>query len=127
MADVLVVNKADRDGADRTTRELRAMLTMAADTGWRPPWCAPSASRGEGIDELLAAVAEHREWLASSGEGARRRRLRAAREIEAIAVRRAAPPHGGRRRRAAVDALAERVVAGECDPWTAADELVGRL
>ncbi|MEI4274117.1 methylmalonyl Co-A mutase-associated GTPase MeaB [Klenkia sp. LSe6-5] len=127
VADVFVVNKADREGADRTARELRAMLTMAADTGWRPPVVRTVASAGEGVDDVLARVEEHRSWLASSGEGDRRRRVRAAREVEAIAVgelRRRMGDVGGA---AAIDALAERVVAGECDPYAAADELVGRL
>ncbi|SDG72972.1 methylmalonyl Co-A mutase-associated GTPase MeaB [Klenkia brasiliensis] len=127
VADVLVVNKADREGADRTTRELRSMLTMAPPSGWRPPVVRTVASEGTGIDDVLARVEEHRAWLASSGEGDRRRRVRAAREIEAIAVgelRRRMGDVGGA---GAVDALADRVVAGECDPYTAADELVGRL
>ena len=127
VADVFVVNKADRDGADRTVRELRAMLTMAAGTGWSPPVVRTVASAGEGIDDVLTRVAEHRTWLDSSGEGLRRRRRRAAREIEAIAVgelRRRMGDLGGA---AAVDALADRVVAGECDPYVAADELVRRL
>lgn len=127
VADVFVVNKADRDGADRTARELRAMLTMAADDGWSPPVVRTVASAGQGIDDVLARVAEHRAWLDSSGEGVRRRRLRAAREIEAIAVgelRRRMGDVGGA---ATIDALADRVVAGECDPYAAADELVGRL
>lgn len=127
VADVFVVNKADREGADRTARELRSMLTMAPPSDWRPPVVRTVASEGRGIDDVLTRVGEHRAWLASSGEGDRRRRVRAAREIEAIAVgelRRRMGDVGGA---GAVDALAERVVAGECDPYAAADELVGRL
>ncbi len=129
VADVLVVNKADRDGADRTARELRAMLTMSTDTGWRPPVVSTVASResDNGIDRVLAAVEEHRAWSFTSGEGDRRRRLRAAREIEAIAVgelRRRMGDVGGTE---ALDALATRVLTGGCDPYAAADELVGRL
>lgn len=129
VADVLVVNKADRDGADRTARELRSMLTMAPDVGWRPPVVRTVASRDadNGVDDLLAAVEDHRAWLTTSGEGERRRRLRAAREVEAIAVgelRRRMGDVGGAE---ALDALAGRVLVGELDPYAAADELVGRL
>ncbi|KQS73268.1 methylmalonyl Co-A mutase-associated GTPase MeaB [Modestobacter sp. Leaf380] len=129
VADVLVVNKADRDGADRTARELRSMLTMAPDAGWRPPVVRTVASRDadNGVDDLLAAVEDHRAWLTTSGEGERRRRLRAAREVEAIAVgelRRRMGDVGGAE---ALDALAGRVLVGELDPYAAADELVGRL
>ncbi len=80
-----------------------------------------------GIDEVLAKVAAHREWLESSGEGHRRRSERAAREIEAIALavlrERMGDVHGS----AALGALAEQVVAGKADPYSAADELLARL
>src|SRR6187431_1203419 len=58
IGDVYAVNKADRDGADRTRRELRTMLTMAERRGgaWRPPVLQTVASTGQGIDELLAEV-----------------------------------------------------------------------
>ena len=89
VGDVYVVNKADRDGADATVRELRHMLTLgerrqAGD--WRPPIVKTVASRGEGIDELVEALAKHRSWLEESGELRRRRQRRAADEVEAIAV-----------------------------------------
>ena len=79
VADVFVVNKADRDGADQTVRDLRYMLSLGgrhSEAGhWRPPICKTVASREKdnGIDEVLAKVEEHREWLESSGEGHRRR------------------------------------------------------
>jgi LAO/AO transport system kinase len=133
VADVFVVNKADRDGADQTVRDLRYMLSLGgrhSEAGaWRPPIVKTVASRDadNGIDEVLAKVEEHREWLDSSGEGHRRRTERAAREIEAIAVaalrERLGDVHGS----AALGALAEKVVAGETDPFSAADDLVGQL
>ena len=75
IGDVYVVNKADREGADRTRRELRTMLSMAErrDGAWRPPVLQTVASTGEGIDELLAEVDRHSAWLEESGELARRR------------------------------------------------------
>jgi len=133
VADVFVVNKADRDGADQTVRDLRYMLSLGgrhSEAGaWRPPIVKPVASRDadNGIDEVLAKVEAHREWLDSSGEGHRRRTERAAREIEAIAVaalrERLGDVHGS----AALGTLAEKVVAGETDPFSAADDLVGQL
>ncbi|MGY1642477.1 methylmalonyl Co-A mutase-associated GTPase MeaB [Geodermatophilus sp. SYSU D00703] len=133
VADVLVVNKADRAGADQTVRDLRTMLSLGhrddAPGAWRPPVCRTVAARetDNGIDGLLAAVEEHRAWLASSGAGHRRRVERAAREIEAVALtglrERMAAVHGS----AALGALAERVLAGETDPFRAADELIARL
>jgi LAO/AO transport system kinase len=133
VADVLVVNKADRDGADQTARDLRAMVSLGSPHdpagGWRPPIVRTVATRDgdDGIVELVARIADHTAWLASSGAGRRRRVERAAREVEAVAVAglrtRLADVHGS----AALGALAERVAAGEIDPYRAADALVAHL
>jgi LAO/AO transport system ATPase len=133
VADVFVVNKADRDGAQQTVRDLRYMQSLGgrfAEPGhWRPPIVKTVAAREKdnGIDEVLENIEAHREWLESSGEGHRRRTERAAREIEAIAVatlrERLGDVHGS----AALGTLAEKVVAGETDPFSAADDLVARL
>ena len=82
IGDVYVVNKADREGADRTRRELRPMLTLAErrDGAWRPPVLKTVASTGQGIDELVAEIDRHAAWLRESGELARRRTPRAARD-----------------------------------------------
>ena len=133
VADVFVVNKADRDGADQTVRDLRYMLSLGgrhSEAGsWRPPICKTVASRDtdNGMDDVLGRIAEHREWLESSGEGHRRRSERAAREIEAIALASLRGRMGDVRGSAALGSLAARVVAGECDPYQAADELLDQL
>ena len=133
VADVFVVNKADRDGAQQAVRDLRYMQSLggryAEPGGWRPPICPTVASRDtdNGIDDVLARIADHRTWLESSGEGHRRRAERAAREIEAIALAALRARIGDLRGSAALGTLAERVVAGETDPYAAADELVARL
>ncbi|MGX5657286.1 methylmalonyl Co-A mutase-associated GTPase MeaB [Geodermatophilus nigrescens] len=131
VADVFVVNKADRDGADATVRDLRYMQSLGGrHTGpgaWRPPIVRAVASRDEGVDRVLAEVGEHRRWLDSSGEGARRRAERAAREIEAIALAGLRERMGEVRGSAALDALAAEVVAGETDPYRAADRLLASL
>jgi LAO/AO transport system ATPase len=133
VADVFVVNKADRDGADQTVRDLRYMLSLGgrhSEAGhWRPPIVKTVASRDRdnGVDEVLTRIEEHRGWLASSGEGERRRAARAAAEIEAIALAtlrgRLGDVHGS----AALGTLAGRVVAGDIDPYSAADELLDQL
>ncbi len=133
VADVFVVNKSDRDGADQTVRDLRAMLSLGgphSEAGaWRPPICKTVASRDtdSGIDGVLEAVGQHRAWLASSGEGHRRRAERAAREIEAIALAALRERMGDVRGSTALGSLAEQVVAGRTDPYRAADELVAQL
>jgi LAO/AO transport system ATPase len=129
VADVLVVNKADRDGADRTVRDLRAALAPAAGDGWRPPVCRTVAvlETGNGVDAVLEAVEEHRRWLVSSGEGERRRARRAAREIEAIALDLLRERMGDVGGPAALGALAEQVATGRTDPFSAADALLDGL
>ncbi|MFJ7422495.1 methylmalonyl Co-A mutase-associated GTPase MeaB [Streptomyces uncialis] len=128
IGDVYVVNKADRDGADATARELNHMLGLgeARRPGdWRPPIVRTVASRGEGIDEVVEALEKHKGWMDERGVLVDRRRERAAKEIEVIAVtalrERLADVHGGQRVR--VLSLAERVLAGELDAYAAADEV----
>ncbi|MGW1670578.1 methylmalonyl Co-A mutase-associated GTPase MeaB [Streptomyces sp. NPDC002324] len=130
IGDVYVVNKADRDGADATARELNHMLGLGESRrpgDWRPPIVKTVAARAEGIDEVVQALEKHRAWMEERGVLADRRRARAAREVETIAVtalrERIGDLHGDRR----LSALAERIVAGELDPYRAADELVAGL
>ena len=133
VADVFVVNKADRDGADQTVRDLRYMLSLGGRHseagGWRPPICRTVAAReaDNGIDEVLERIDEHRRWLETSGEGHRRRSERAAREIEAIALATLRERMGDVRGSAALGVLAEQVVGGGADPYRAADELLAQL
>src|SRR5213595_2052769 len=108
IADVFVVNKADRDGADATYRDIRGMLALG-DRGpgdWRPQIVKTVAARGEGIDDLLAALDKHRDWLGAHGELDRRRRARAAAEIEAIALAALRARMGDLRGGASLDVLA---------------------
>ncbi|TQM14951.1 methylmalonyl Co-A mutase-associated GTPase MeaB [Pseudonocardia kunmingensis] len=130
IADVFVVNKADRDGARQTVRDLRTMLSLAeppTDDGWRPQVVRTVASRGEGVDDLVSALDAHRDWLDGSGERRRRRRARAAAEIRAIALDEVRSRMEDLRGAAGLTQLAERVLDGELDPYRAADELTGRL
>ncbi|GAA1355858.1 methylmalonyl Co-A mutase-associated GTPase MeaB [Saccharothrix algeriensis] len=128
VGDVFVVNKADRDGADATARDLGHVISLGrrgrADASWRPPVVKAVATRGGGVADVVAALDAHRAWLREGGELARRRVRRAAGEVEAIALERLRARMGGPRGGGAVAALAERVVAGELDPYAAADRLV---
>ncbi len=130
IGDVFVVNKADRDGADATVRDLRHMITLGDRTEpglWRPPVEKLVAERGSGVDDVLAALDKHLAWAQEHGELERRRLARAGAEIEQIALRtlraRIADPATG----ADLDALAKQVAGGETDPYSAADRLVENL
>jgi LAO/AO transport system kinase len=126
VGDLFVVNKADRDGADVTARELRMMLTLGdrPEGAWLPPVLKTVASTGVGIPEVLEAIDEHGRWLAASGELEARRLRRARDEIEALTVvllRRRIEAGAGRVR---LEAEAAAVVAGITDPHSAARRLV---
>jgi LAO/AO transport system kinase len=123
VGDVFVVNKADRQGADSAVRELRQMISLGDRTEpglWRPPVVKTMADRGDGAEEMLAALRKHYEHGEGSGELRRRRVARAEREVEAIALgrlreRMRALPSGS-----SLTDLAERVADGELDPYAAA-------
>ncbi len=134
IGDVFVVNKADRDGADSTVRELRHMLTLGsgprsgqAGDPWKPPVLKTVASKSEGAEEVVEALFEHHAWLERTGELAARRRARAAVEIEAIAFGMLRARIGDLRGDQRLEVLAERVAAGDLDPYAAADTLVSGL
>ncbi|NWJ74017.1 methylmalonyl Co-A mutase-associated GTPase MeaB [Pseudonocardia sp. ICBG1122] len=138
IGDVFVVNKADREGARRTVRELRNMLHLRTPDGagrgaggtsigtepWEPPVLSTVASRSEGIGAVADALDEHLAWAEKSGERERRRRERARREIEGIGMEQVRARMERVRGGDALDTLTERVLGGEPDPWAAADELL---
>ncbi|MGL5930576.1 MAG: methylmalonyl Co-A mutase-associated GTPase MeaB [Dermatophilaceae bacterium] len=127
IADVLVVNKADHDGADRAVRELRHAVDLAdrPDGAWRTPVLRTVAARGEGLDALVDAIDGHREHLGENGIREHRER-RARAEIESVAIEvmrtRLAAADDGR----LLNMLGEEVAAGCLDPYAAAEALVRR-
>jgi len=86
IANVFVVNKADREGAEVAVRDLRQMLRMGPEMPWTPPVVTTTATEGAGIGELWEAVGSHRAYLESSGELERGRAARLLREVESLAV-----------------------------------------
>jgi len=127
IADIFVVNKSDRPGAQEAVRDLRTMLAMAPqrDEGaWKPPIVLSSAASGEGIDDLVGRLDEHASWLAQSGEGERRRVARAREEITALAVAQVRERLGALPGEARLEDLAGQVASGKLDPYSAADELI---
>ena len=125
IGDLYVVNKADRDGADKVRRDLRSMLGLAErrEGAWRPPVLKTVASTGDGVGDVVDALEEHGDWLRTSGELERRRIRRARNEIETLALTALRRRWGGVGDGDRLDTLAAAVVAGETDPYTAADTL----
>ncbi|CAN7363660.1 methylmalonyl Co-A mutase-associated GTPase MeaB [Knoellia sp. LjRoot47] len=129
VGDVFVVNKADRDGADDTVRDLRHMIQLGnreRSVDWRTPVVRTVASRADGIPDLLEALDAHRSWLEESGTLAARRSQRARSEIEAIVLadlRRRLGGDGG----LVPDELASAVASGTTDVYAAAHQVLGAV
>ena len=129
IADVFVINKADRPGADEARRDLEHMLDLAslAPDAWRPPIVATIASTGSGIDEVMASIGAHREWLGHDGRLEAKRAARLRDELEGILSERVVERVRGLRSGDDFARVQTAVSARELDPWTGADELLGLL
>jgi LAO/AO transport system kinase len=125
IADLFVVNKADRPGADDAARDLERMLKMSPSVGWRPPVLRTTATTGAGVPEVWEAVVDHRAHLADGGELRERRRRRAAEEVTRLVAARLLDKARAVTAGPRAAELADEVASGEIDPWTAAEELMG--
>jgi LAO/AO transport system kinase len=124
IADVLVVNKTDRDGAADTVRDLEMMLELAGDRDWRPPIVQTVATDNRGVDDLWRAVLDHRAYLEADGRLERRRDERLREELRAIVHERLRAGAEERCHGERFDRLVAQVAARELDPYAAADELL---
>jgi len=128
IADIFVVNKSDRPGAQEAVRDLRTMLAMAPQReeqqAWKPAIVSTSAASGEGIDDLVGQLDAHAEWLAETGERDRKRLARARDEISAMAIAELTQRLGALPGEANLEKLAGLVASGKLDPYSAADELI---
>lgn len=124
-ADVLVVNKADRPGANETDRDLSMMLDMDLDPGpWRPPVVRTVASTGEGVDALWEAVAAHRAFQETSATLVERRARRVSEEVRAVVAHQLGVQVAERCTGPAFERVTADVAARRTDPWSAAGQLL---
>lgn len=125
IADLFVVNKADREGADKTVRQLKAMLHLGgpAPDGWDPPVLTAVAMNGKGSSEIVEAAERHATHLRSSGEADARARASAERELSAAVQELALERVRGQ----AWHEFVARIAARGSDPYSAAEELVRTL
>lgn len=125
VADLFVINKADRDGADQVESEIQAMKSLSSIRPWDPPVLRTVAAQGQGIDAFLAQVREHGAWLRAHGGLARKAQERARLRFDALlaeaASRRARERAGDARVEAAVRGIAERAQ----DPYSAVEDILG--
>jgi len=123
IADVFVINKADRPGAAEARRDLERMLELTNPARWRPPIVETTATTGDGVGDLWTAIGDHRAHLVGTGELEVRRTQHVSDELTEIT----AALLRERAKAATADrlaSLAKRVAARELDPWTAAEDLL---
>jgi len=154
-ADVFAVNKADREGADATMRDLELMIALGSEAmvaagkrkghvvhggqkvdvlekdvpaaeRWTPPILKCVSTRGEGIDDLVAALARHREWLESTETGRARRRQRLAEEVRE-SLREALIEQATDALASELDAAVTAVESRTVDPYTAIEHLLAKF
>jgi len=124
VADLYIVNKADKPDAQQVVRDLRTMLALGATEpgGWKPPIITATATTGEGVAELVTRLDAHWTWLAQSGELRRRRHARAREEITALAFAALRDQLSS----PSIDELAAQVADGTLDPFQAAEEILAQ-
>jgi len=124
VADLFIINKADREGADQVEQELEAMKGLAAAKDWDPPILRTVAQRGEGVAELWEQIRAHGQWLREGSGLQRKARERARLRFESLlaetSLRRALDGAGPERVAAAIDGIAQR----HLDPYTAVANLL---
>jgi LAO/AO transport system kinase len=126
IADIFVINKADRKGVEETRRDVEQMLELSdlPHDAWRPPIIATIGNTGEGVPALWDAILEHRSVIESTGELKKRRDFRLSEELREIVARRleqrAREITSGDR----WDQLQAQVLDHSVDPWSAADEML---
>jgi LAO/AO transport system kinase len=124
VADVFVVNKADRPGAADTVRDLDGMLELAGASDWRPPVLCTTATTGAGIAELWEAIEQHRAHLEETGGVVERRRERLRAEIRTILAERLLERAAASTRGDAFEAALDEVASGARDPYDAVEGLL---
>lgn len=151
-ADVFAVNKADRDGADVTVRDLEVMLALGGDlfsvsasksrghsavsvnaraesgatsAGWKPSIVKTVATRGVGVDELQARLGDHRAWL--DGDAGRARRAERMNLVMLSFLRDTLAEEALAELGAEVEEAAGRIARRETDPYTASEQLIAKF
>ena len=127
VADLFIINKADRDGADQVERELEAMKSLSMAKDWDPPVLRTVAQAGEGVLALLSQMRRHGQWLRTHGGLARKARERARLRFESLlaeaAARRAKAQVGPERVEAAIQGIADRTL----DPYSAVGNILDEV
>ena len=127
IADIFVINKSDRAGAENTKSDLEHMLDLSGlghDGRWRPPIVSTVAHAPSGVDDMWAAIQEHRSFITENGDLEQRRIDRAEDELERIVRARIDAKVQARRATPEFAAAHAEVLARRLDPWEAAEQLL---
>jgi len=128
IADVFVVNKADRPGVEQTVSELQSMLDLVSTSEWRIPIVATSVKEKKGIQHLISKIAEHQEYLRkSSGFESRRRQRYEAELVELIRKRLMDFIFDEKKLRTTVDCCIDQIAKKQLDPYSAAEQILGKI
>jgi LAO/AO transport system kinase len=127
IADVFVVNKADREGATEAVRDLRHMLHLGPELEWTPPIVQTTATTADGVDGLWEAIEDHRKHLEGTGQLEGKRRNRLLREVEEMVLARLRRTMASTLEAGALEELGDDLVARRIDPYRATDILLEKL
>lgn len=123
IGDLFVVNKADREGADRTATQIESILQLSMTTGWNPPVLKVSAEQNTGIDGVVKAIEQHRSFLVESGQLDALKERMAKLDVLEILKARLSDMMNHELDRPAVQAELNRVISRESDPYSLADSI----
>lgn len=127
IADVFIVNKADRDGADRVSTEVNMMLDLLGMRPWRPPVLKTIAERGEGVAEVVSEIVRHHDFLDVSEEGRKRKWRRLGMEVEEILRREIASLVELAWEREKSPELFESLAERKTNPYEVAERILGKI
>lgn len=124
IADIFIVNKADRDGSERVAREVNIMLDLQGQKAWRPPVIPTIAENGEGVESATNSIFAHKAFLENSTEGLKKRFSRLRLEVEEILKREIARVAEKAWDKNISEKILEDLAARRKDPYTVAEELL---
>ena len=124
VADIFIINKADRDGVEKVEQEIEAMKSLGSSKAWDPPAVRTVAALGEGIQDLLDKIREHGVWLKDQGGFARKARERAKLRFGSLLAEEAAKRAKARAGQETVERLIESIANRQMDPYAAVEEIL---
>ena len=124
VADLFVINKADRDGVEQVEQEIEAMKSLSHPKPWDPPALRTIAQIGKGVDELIAKIREHGVWLRQSGGLERKAQERAKLRFDSLLAEESSRRARAKAGAACIQDLIQAIAERKLDPYAAVDEVL---